>query len=939
MRELLLVRKLQEENAKKNKLSENITSENSNTSIKGHHEIADSSVNNITLNTTDITNHREVQIENIKSHDIDDNVKISTPDDKINPTHQLNTSDVDKISEQVRSERTSTNDSNSNQFMGKISFNEKTEYSQNVQTVEENAPVISEHDGNDLIDSMSEEEKKQNEAVSLALQTKRESLKEFFLQKQPYIHKDTFTDNQIVLDSNFTDDKKSVALTNLKDEPTKENSKDEIPTQGSSETINSKDITSTDKLSLTSPPDNLSPDEKRQKAAANRSMQRKDLKKFLKQKKLQMEQKLDETTDIIIMGSEEIKTSSETKNVENSDENSILNGLNEGDKIESDTRSEINNSIHIKQAKNKASYEDTDSDGSIDLDAIIANGSDLESGEIQLTDDGLDDGDENFWSVDPAELERHITPSTSPLPPDLHSTPILISMIAEEDENLSDTPLEVDGQEADDINENGFDMGSKEAEYEDDEINEIDMSLDTQITPIIKPVSPSPVPSPYPTLSGGKPGIPAGLPKTAFSAHFGSPLSPTSSRASSVGDPDEYETMSNGSYTSVRSTNSAKSGASGIRRPSTITGLRSPSRVGSHVTSPSRIAAPGRVDSHSSTSTPQRSRSMSAVSDSSTEESTTSSVGAISPSRIASPTRGLHMSMYNMSQSMTSGTRPRSMSRVSNSSADDVLARSSASHIAAPRARPLSRAGSHIGTPKSSNISTGSQSRIRNSVPPSNVNSTKSKYAESQLHTPTSNSELAKRPASRAGIAKPSSASTTSVRPLSRLASLSEPSKTSALKKPRPQSIAVGNTSTNNTKITHSNIASPNSNSGIRSPSVLRAPYYGGRQSTDSLSSHDEYSASSMIFTPPESPTGASETDSLTSLTSSVSYGSSPGRGTSPIPPHNTSMLATPTRLSKPSTRTSISKLPASSRMVPSKLATPSGQPVSGLRKPKMTKE
>ncbi|PKC03940.1 hypothetical protein RhiirA5_362806 [Rhizophagus irregularis] len=94
-----------------------------------------------------------------------------------------------------------------------------------------------------------------------------------------------------------------------------------------------------------------------------------------------------------------------------------------------------------------------------------------------------------------------------------------------------------------------------------------------------------------------------------------------------------------------------------------------------------------------------------------------------------------------------------------------------------------------------------------------------------------------------------------------------------------------------------------------------------------------------MIFTPPESPTGASETDSLTSLTSSVSYGSSPGRGTSPIPPHNTSMLATPTRLSKPSTRTSISKLPASSRMVPSKLATPSGQPVSGLRKPKMTKE
>jgi hypothetical protein len=68
-------------------------------------------------------------------------------------------------------------------------------------------------------------------------------------------------------------------------------------------------------------------------------MQRKDLKKFLKQKKFQMEQKLDETTDIIIMSSEEIKKSSGAKNDENSDENSILNGLNGDDNIESDTRS------------------------------------------------------------------------------------------------------------------------------------------------------------------------------------------------------------------------------------------------------------------------------------------------------------------------------------------------------------------------------------------------------------------------------------------------------------------------------------------------------------------------------------------------------------------------------------------------------------------------
>ncbi|RIA98042.1 hypothetical protein C1645_813261 [Glomus cerebriforme] len=248
-----------------------------------------------------------------------------------------------------------------------------------------------------------------------------------------------------------------------------------------------------------------------------------------------------------------------------------------------------------------ALIENTDSDGSVDLDALIA-------------------------EVDPAELERHLTPSTSPLPrhspdpPALNSLVNITGMIAEEDENLSDTPLEVDGQEADDImnsfsNANGFDMASKE--YEDDEINEFDISLDTQITPILKPVY---VPSPYSTLSGRKSGIPAGLPKTAFSAHFGpSLLSPTSSRASSIGDPDEYETMSNGSYTSVRSTGSAN-------------------RVGSHVGSPSRIATPSRADSHFSTPTPQRSRSLSVVSDSSTEENTTSSVGATLPLRIASPT-------------------------------------------------------------------------------------------------------------------------------------------------------------------------------------------------------------------------------------------------------------------------------------------------------------
>src|ERR1044072_5702589 len=201
MRELLLVRKLQEENAKKNKPNENIDPKNPETPIKGHNETADSSTDNITKDTTDNTNQTfnspgVQELENIESHYIDDNSKaLLTPDDKINSTHQLDTSDVDKISEQVRSEPASlTSDNNCNQSMSETSFNEKTEDNQNLQIVEMNAPVNSERDGKDLIDPMSEDEKKHNDAESLALRTKRESLKEFFLQKQPYyIHKDTFT--------------------------------------------------------------------------------------------------------------------------------------------------------------------------------------------------------------------------------------------------------------------------------------------------------------------------------------------------------------------------------------------------------------------------------------------------------------------------------------------------------------------------------------------------------------------------------------------------------------------------------------------------------------------------------------------------------------------------------------------------------------------------
>jgi hypothetical protein len=177
---------------------------------------------------------------------------------------------------------------------------------------------------------MSEEEKKRNE-VSLALKTKRESLKEFFLQKQPYTHKDTFTDNQIVIDSNFIDDKKSASLTSNIEDKSIQEPRNENLSQESPETTKPGIVHDDISVGKPSSPANLelSPDEKRQKNAATRNMQRKN---FLKLKRLQaMEQKSDEAVD---MGVKESKT------IEgNTEENSTLNGLNGDDKIESVTKS------------------------------------------------------------------------------------------------------------------------------------------------------------------------------------------------------------------------------------------------------------------------------------------------------------------------------------------------------------------------------------------------------------------------------------------------------------------------------------------------------------------------------------------------------------------------------------------------------------------------
>ncbi|CAG8724546.1 3334_t:CDS:2, partial [Cetraspora pellucida] len=675
MRELLLVRKLEEENAKKNKQNElpSPTSPENTSNIDScsekpinkqvtqevHQDTHNNTLNNsdinllsgeCTQNNPDIVNVQNQSSANILNTDIQQQIPILPDDNNSIP---------------IPLENSTSND---------VTSSDKSIHS--VELVE-NIPDLSEEKKHDV------------------LQTKRESLKVFFLQKQPYIHKDSYNNNP-ALDPDLMDligTESQSLLSPISSKQIKEgiinlSDPENLPLDSSNH--------QTDQIDS-----NLNFDEKRQKAAADRDLQRRELKNLKKQRKRQStEQNPDD--DIVIM----VPTKKTTTNDNPEETPTVV--------VNSESSDEKTTITRIKRPKDKTSFADSDTDGSVDLDALIAEGSDLDSNAIQLNDDGLDDGDDSFWKIDPAELEKHLSPSTTPLrrpSPDPQITPTLaisnrpVSMIAEEDENLSDTPLEIDGQEADDIfNPGGYDMESKN----DDEEDQFDMSLDTQITPILKPISPSPVPSPYPTLSGGKSGIPTGLPKTAFSPHFGpSPLSPTSSRASSVADPDEYETMSNGSYTSVRSAGSAKSGTSGIRRPSNTSGLRAPSRAGSHATSPSRMALPNRVDSHTSIPSPGRQRSMSVMSNSSTEESTTSSVDAVSPSRIASPTRGVRI--YSpMSQTITSGgTRPRSISRISNSSAESSATNASTSGI-----RSLNKAGSNIASPKISNVNSGIPNRV-----------------------------------------------------------------------------------------------------------------------------------------------------------------------------------------------------------------------------------
>ncbi|CAG8600725.1 7218_t:CDS:2, partial [Ambispora leptoticha] len=546
--------------------------------------------------------------------------------------------------------------------------------------------------------------------------------------------------------------------------------------------------------------------------------------------------------------------------------------------------------------------------------------------------------------IDNMELDGRLSPATTPhrrLSPGPRNNANLrtraISTVKEEEDESNDILLKVVTQEVDDItaNSNNFPENSLEED-------EFDMTLDVQMTSMIDPKSPSPTPSSRISLIGVKTGIPMGLPKPAFTSHFGS--SPSSSRASSVADHDEYETMSNGSITSVLSSNSTKS-ASSIRRPYTTRGLRAPRTGTTGVTS--KIATPNRQTMTSPT--PSRPRSMSVVSNSSAEESTTSTASRVSSRRTqqSTPTR-------NNNTNQIPAPRQRTLSGASNSSRDDARAAVASKPVATP-VRSLSRAGLNQTKLPSGISRPSSPTQIRGSPAGEGAGAARQTTLtrSATLHT-TSNitppSGLA-RPSSRAGISKTPGSATPS-RPSSRLGTISESkSKTSALynnKKPRPVSIAVSPNSAAN------RITSPTAISNIRpGSSMLRttgiSAYNGGRRSSDSLSSYEEYS----LFSPPESPSNASETDSLTSLTSSVSYGSSPGRGTSPIPPtsligspsirksgvgvtRSLSMSTPPSRLTPPSAAVTT----GIAATTPSKLATPAGtqlRPPSsfGLRRPK----
>ncbi|CAG8436920.1 7626_t:CDS:2 [Ambispora gerdemannii] len=966
MRELFLVRKLEEENAKNQPAgAETPNGEN---------------INNNDLTTAIIipstTNSNSDNIDNSNQ----DNLEASNLKD---PSHK----------EPAFIDEQQPHDNLVNDFE-KLHVESEAEIL--TSTIEDNTPELT------------EEERQEKEAQAQALLTRRESLKQYFIKKQSLANN---TNGQIDNSAEDTSADKNTKRESLKEyfaikrAHNKDNSISSLVSEDTDDG-NIKPKNSEKDNSSSSQNMNADAEEKRQKAAIARRAQRKQLMELKRQKKRQVS---GDTEDIFIAVPEK------KKNPSVNDESTAA------------TTSSGNNEI-ITPKSSTHSLEGNESDDSLDWDAILAQTGDLESGIDSGLVDVMDDDDENFWNldkIDTSELQKHLSPlSRSPDPMvlknnnrninikeddefshallteevdditanlntfpensleedefdrtlDTQLTPVLEPTIpSKHGKNLDVDNMELDGrlsitphrqlspdprdspnlltlmysvkeeedillkvvtQEVDDItaNSNNFPENSQE---EDD----FDRTLDVQMSSMIDPKSPSPIPS-LRTSHGGFKGIPVGLPKPVFSSHFGS--SPSSSRASSVADHDEYETMSNGSMTSVMSSNSTKSANSARRQ---YAGLRKPNRIGTTGVA-SKIASPNRQMMTSPT--PGRPRSMSVVSNSSADESTTSTASRISspPPRRTQLPQGTPTKNTNSNQ--IPAPRQRTLSGASNSSRDEARAAVASKSIATP-VRPLSRAGLNQTRLPSGISRPSSPTQIRGSLVGEGAKQTTPTRTSTlpQASNITPPSGLA-RPSSRAGIQKtPGSAS--SSRPSSRLSTISESKpKTSTLynnKKPRPMSIAVSPNSA------ASRITSPTGISNRPGSSMLRTSglsgYNGGRRSSDSLSSYEEYS----LFSPPESPTNGSETDSLTSLTSSVSYGSSPGRGTSPIPP--TLIGNSPVRKSGVGVTRSLSsasKLPPSrftpppatdtAATTPSKLATSVGtqlRPPSsfGLRRPK----
>ncbi|CAG8556376.1 5936_t:CDS:2 [Paraglomus occultum] len=610
MRELILVRKLEEENAKRKQTGDTIK----DTSVSG------------SLSSERHSN--EPTKEDLYSHkDITNSSSPTTDANNQNPPSS-------NESQEIPAPEIENFVNNKEHLSDTLSQLEENVYTENTN-LDENQIVNSMENTHTALDSsinnfpeISEEERRQQEESALELKTRRESLKEFFRQQQPYVRDTTDTipisTGTVSLDADkaIGSQETTGKLPQLKEENTINGASDEAESVAKLPTAEDEPkTTSMENKNLSVPPlVELSPDEKRQKAAASRAMQKKNLREMMKQKRRQVnaEQKEESDGNVIII-TPDTKSNTETDPQATGD------------------------------VQANAGVTDPDSDGSVDLDALIAQGSDLDSSNINLEIDGVNDDDDDFWKVDSSELEKRLTPSTSPLrqlSPDPRNLPSMAEVI-EEEEDLSDTILAVDDQEVDDLW--GSSANTHNYELESKEEDEFDRSLDTQITP------------------------------------------------------------SNGSHTSVRSNSSSKSGASSIRRPSTTMGIRAPSRISSHgAISPSRIGSPN----YSGIATPSRSRSMSIVSNSSAEESTTSSAGgAHSPIRIASPTRGLR-THQGITSGIPTGARPRSRSKVSTSSTDEGLTRSS----------------TQIRTTKTSNIISPNK-KIKNGVP----EATNSKIASSKV--------------------------------------------------------------------------------------------------------------------------------------------------------------------------------------------------------------